>query len=161
MESPLGMQFNEFDADKDGRLNDAEAYQLLKLLGKNVYQGTVRQVIITSCRLSNTWIILTPKTKPSLSTSLRSISTLSKHSSSIKYGSINTKFCTALQSWRKNEHKDKEAQLHLGRDLEGKKKTLLKAAYQSKWAHRIWLIRLQSNTKLRRRSRKKQSLSWR
>lgn len=54
METPLGMQFNEFDTDKDGRLNDSEAYQLLKMLGKNVYQGTVRQVIITPCRSSNT-----------------------------------------------------------------------------------------------------------
>ena len=46
MDSPLGMQFAEFDTDEDGRINDNQTYELLKALGKNVYIGSVRQVIV-------------------------------------------------------------------------------------------------------------------
>ncbi len=46
MNSPLEAQFNEFDTDKDGKIDDTQTYELLKLLGKNVYSGTVRQVYI-------------------------------------------------------------------------------------------------------------------
>lgn len=45
MDSPLAMQFNEFDTDGDGRINDNQTYELMKVLGKNVYIGSVRQVI--------------------------------------------------------------------------------------------------------------------
>ena len=140
METPLGMQFNEFDTDKDGRLNDSEAYQLLKMLGKNVYQGTVRQVIIPSCRSSNTWTTSIPKTKPFLSTSSRSTSIRSKISSNIKSGSINTKSCTALQNSQKKEIKDKGELLLPEQDPEVKNKTPLKVISPSKSAQKIHLI---------------------
>lgn len=45
--TPLGMQFSEFDTDHDGKINAQQAHELLKLLGKNVYQGTVNNVLIT------------------------------------------------------------------------------------------------------------------
>lgn len=43
--SPLGMQFQEFDADHDGLINATEAHDLLKLLGKNIYMGSVQNVL--------------------------------------------------------------------------------------------------------------------
>lgn len=46
MQTPLFEEFNAKDADKDGKIDDQQAYELLKLLGKNVYSGTVRQVSI-------------------------------------------------------------------------------------------------------------------
>jgi Ca2+-binding EF-hand superfamily protein len=64
MDSPLAMQFNEFDTDGDGRINDNQTYELMKVLGKNVYIGSVRQVIFLSntgdetsklCRPSSAW----------------------------------------------------------------------------------------------------------
>ena len=42
--TPLGMQFLEFDTDKDGKITAGEAHDLMKLLGKNVYPGTVNNV---------------------------------------------------------------------------------------------------------------------
>lgn len=42
--SPLAMQFKEFDADGDNKLSPAEVYELLKLLGKNIYMGSVSSV---------------------------------------------------------------------------------------------------------------------
>jgi Ca2+-binding EF-hand superfamily protein len=43
-QSPLAMQFKEFDTDGDGKLNPDEVYELLKLLGKNIYKGSVTSV---------------------------------------------------------------------------------------------------------------------
>ena len=48
--SPLGMQFQEFDTDNDGLINGAEAHQLMKLLGKNIYVGSIQNVTILSLR---------------------------------------------------------------------------------------------------------------
>ena len=48
--TPLGMQFSEFDTDQDGKITAQEAHDLLKLLGKNVYQGTVNNVNIKTYR---------------------------------------------------------------------------------------------------------------
>ena len=42
--SPLGMQFAEFDTDHDGKITAQEAHELMKLLGKNLYQGTINNV---------------------------------------------------------------------------------------------------------------------
>lgn len=43
--SPLAMQFKQLDADGDGKLTVDETYQLLKLVGKNIYKGSVTSVI--------------------------------------------------------------------------------------------------------------------
>lgn len=46
--SPLAMQFREFDTDGDNKLNPDEVYELLKLLGKNIYKGSVSSVCYSS-----------------------------------------------------------------------------------------------------------------
>lgn len=44
--SPLAMQFKEFDDDGDNKLNSDQVYELLKVLGKNIYKGSVTSVPI-------------------------------------------------------------------------------------------------------------------
>lgn len=51
--TPLGMQFKEFDTDHDGRITGNEAHELLKLLDKNIYLGTVQYVWVIGYRLPN------------------------------------------------------------------------------------------------------------
>jgi Ca2+-binding EF-hand superfamily protein len=43
--SPLAMQFKELDDDNDNKLNVDQVYELLKVLGKNIYKGSVTSVI--------------------------------------------------------------------------------------------------------------------
>jgi hypothetical protein len=57
--SPLSMQFKEFDSDGDGKLTADEVYELLKVLGKNIYKGSVTRVHIYSIRLQNYSTIIT------------------------------------------------------------------------------------------------------
>lgn len=42
--SPLAMQFKEFDDDADNKLTPDQVYELLKLIGKNIYKGSVSSV---------------------------------------------------------------------------------------------------------------------
>ena len=43
--SPLAMQFKELDSDGDNKLTVDEVHELLKLLGKNIYKGSITSVI--------------------------------------------------------------------------------------------------------------------
>ena len=47
--SPLELQFDEADADQDGKIDKNEASELMKLLGKNVYPGSVQRVRSFTC----------------------------------------------------------------------------------------------------------------
>lgn len=40
----LMQQFQQFDNDKDGKISGEEAYELLKMLGKNIYKGSILDV---------------------------------------------------------------------------------------------------------------------
>ena len=90
MESPLGMQFNEFDADKDGRITDTETYELLKLLGKNTYTGAVKQVSVYKCRRFGSSTTITPPWKLSTLINSKNISIHLKHNPSKNCGRWNT-----------------------------------------------------------------------
>ncbi len=44
--SPLAMQFKELDTDGDNKLTVDEVHELFKLLGKNIYKGSITSVIM-------------------------------------------------------------------------------------------------------------------